>query len=32
MALIGLFIMMFFMGPLVKNKELHQYVEAGVVD
>ncbi|MBD2751272.1 MFS transporter [Spirosoma validum] len=28
MALIGLLIMLLFMGPLVKNKELHQYVEA----
>lgn len=26
-ALIGLLIMLLFMGPLVKSKELHQYVE-----
>ena len=30
-ALIGLLIMMLFMGPLVKNKELHQYVEGDTV-
>lgn len=27
-GLIGLLIMLFFMGPLTKNEELHQYVEA----
>ena len=29
MALIGLSIVLFLMGPLVKNKELHKYVEDG---
>jgi MFS transporter, ACS family, hexuronate transporter len=27
LALIGLFIMLFFMGPLTRNEELHRYVE-----
>lgn len=30
-ALLGLLIMLLFMGPLVKNKELHQYVEGDTV-
>ena len=29
MALLGLAIMLLFIGPLVKNEELHRYVEAG---
>lgn len=31
-GLIGLLIMLFFMGPLTKNEELHRYVEAEEVD
>jgi len=27
-AFIGLFIMLFLMGPLVKNKELEEYVKS----
>jgi hypothetical protein len=27
-CLVGLVIVLFLMGPLVKNKELHEYVEA----
>jgi hypothetical protein len=32
MALIGLSIVLFLMGPLVKNKALQDYVDAGESD
>lgn len=31
LAIIGLLIMLLFMGPLVKNEELHKYVEEGSI-